>query len=213
MLVIRRPLFWMTLLATALIAPMAFASGDAGHGAPHVANWFSLPIINIDLNESIKAPALFWLFVTFAIYIGIIAYVMYKKMPGFLLNRSELIRHAIEEATQAKQEAEQNARLYEDRMSKLDDEIEQLRSDFATQGQSELERVEKSAETAAVKMQKDTEATIEAELHKAIAELQTETAKLAYSLATDKLEKSLTTADQARLEDAFLEDLNRQAQA
>ena len=122
-------------------------------------------------------------------------------------------RHAIEEATQAKQEAEQNARLYEDRMSKLDDEIEQLRADFATQGQSELERIEKSAETAAVKIQKDTEATIEAELQKAIGELQAETAKIAYSLAADKLEKSLTTADQTRLEDAFLEDLNRQVQA
>ena len=119
----------------------------------------------------------------------------------------------VQTATQAKQEAEQNARLYEERMSKLDEEIEQLRTDFATQGQSELERVEKSAETAAAKMQKDTEATIDAELHKAIAELQTETAKLAYSLATDKLEKSLTAADQSRLEDAFLEDLNRQAQA
>jgi len=213
MLVIRKPIFWMTLLATALVAPMTFASGDAGHGAPHVANWFSLPIINIDLNESIKAPALFWLFVSFAIYVGIIVFVMYKKMPGFLAHRSELIRHAIEEATQAKTEAEQNARLYEERMSKLDDEINQLRTDFATQGQSELERVEKSAETAAAKMQKDTEATIEAELHKAISELQTETAKLAYTLATGKLEQSLTAADQSRLEDAFLEDLNHQAQA
>ena len=86
---------------------MVFASGDAGHGAPHVANWFSLPGISIDLNESIKAPALFWLFVSFAIYVGIIGWVMYKNLPGFLAHRSELIKHAIEEASQAKKEAEE----------------------------------------------------------------------------------------------------------
>ena len=203
---------WLTTLLSFLMAPAAFAGGG-GHGEPHVTNWFSLPGLSIGLNESIKAPALGWLFVSFLIYVSIIGYIMYKNLPGFLAHRSELIKRAIEEASQAKKEAEDNARIYEERMAKLDEEINQLREDFATQGKAEFDRIEKSAETAAAKMQKDTEATIDAELQKAVSELQSETARLAYGLATEQLKKSLTVADQTRLEDAFLEDLNRQAQA
>ena len=98
-------------------------------------------------------------------------------------------------------------------MAKLDEELKQMREDFSTQGQTEFERIEQSAESAAQKMQKDTEATIDAELQKALAQLQTETAKLSYDLAKEQLEKSLNASDQARLEETFLEDLNRQAQA
>ena len=214
MVFVRKLIFWLTFLTSFLIAPMVHASGGASSSIDDI-NWFSLPGIseNFGLQDSIHRPALFWVFVSFAIYVGIIAWVMYKNLPGFLANRSELIKHAIEEATQAKKEAEDNARAYEDRMAKLDEEINQLRQDFATQGEAEFTRIEQSAELAAAKLQKDTEATIDAELQKAKAELQSETAKLAYGLATEHLEKSLTAADQTRLEDAFLEDLNRQAQA
>ena len=214
MLLVRKPIFWLTLGLNLVTASMASAAGG-GNGDSHKINWFDLPGITdgFSLNDSIHNPALFWLFVTFGIYVAIIGWVMYKKLPGFLAQRSELIRKAIEEASQVKKEAEENARAYEERMAKLDEEIKQLREDFASQGQAEFERVEKSAEIAAAKIQKDTEATIDAELQKAVAEIQSETAKLAYGLATEHLEKSLTAEDQTRLEDAFLEDLNRQAQA
>ena len=141
------------------MAPAAFAGGG-GHARLTLPTGFH-PGLSIGLNESIKAPALGWLFVSFLIYLSIIGYIMYKNLPGFLAHRSELIKRAIEEASQAKKEAEDNARIYEERMAKLDEEINQLREDFATQGKAEFDRIEKSAETAAAKMQKDTEATID----------------------------------------------------
>ena len=212
MLALRKVLFGVTFLLSGFTASAALAAGG-GHGEPHVTNWFSLPMINIELSESIHAPALFWVMVSFAIYVGIIIFIMSKKLPEFLTQRSELIRQAIDEASEAKKEAEANARKYEERMAKLDEELKQMREDFSTQGQTEFERIEQSAESAAQKMQKDTEATIDAELQKALAQLQTETAKLSYDLAKEQLEKSLNASDQARLEETFLEDLNRQAQA
>ena len=78
MLAYRKVLFSITFLFVGLSSSLAFAGG--GHGDPHVANWFSLPIINIELNESIHAPALFWVMVSFAIYVGIIVFVMSKKV-------------------------------------------------------------------------------------------------------------------------------------
>ena len=101
-------------------------------------------------------------------------------------------------------------RKYEERMAKLDDELKQLREDLSQQGQTEYERIEESAERAAAKMHKDTEATIDAELQKALAQLQAETAKQSYELAKAHLTSSLNNDDQTRLEDSFLEDLNRQ---
>ena len=212
MLALRKVLFGITFALSGLSASSALAAGG-GHGEPHVTNWFSLPMINIELSESIHAPALGWVMVSFAVYVGIIVFIMSKKLPDFLAQRSELIRQAIDEASEAKKEAEANARKYEERMAKLDEELKQMREDFSTQGQTEFERIEQSAESAAQKMQKDTEATIDAELQKALAQLQTETAKLSYDLAKEQLEKSLNASDQARLEETFLEDLNRQAQA
>lgn len=179
----------------------AEAAGDAAdHHAPHIANWWNF--------SDHHAPALGWLMVTFVVFAGGMAFALRGPLSNYLEARSENIRSAIQEAADAKAEAEERAREYESRIAKLDDELVALKAEFKAQGEAERDRLKAAGEAVAARIAKDAEDTISAEMRRAEAALQAEAAKLAVQSARAALSSEVKADDQSRLHASFLQSLS-----
>jgi F-type H+-transporting ATPase subunit b len=183
----------------------AEAGEHAEHGAPHVANWWTLTG-----PENAHAPALGWLSLTFLVFAGGLAIALRKPLTNYLINRSDTVTKAIDEAKKAREAAEHRAREAEKKLAALDSEIGRMKKDFEEQGRAEAERLEKVAHDTAARIQKDAEDTINAERERATQALRAEAAKLALELAEERLRGAVTANDDARLQKTLVADLTKQ---
>lgn len=172
---------------------------------PHVANWWHVG------PEWAESPALGMLSITFVIFVAILVAVLRPRISLMLQGRAHDVKKAIEEATRAKEAAQLREREANAKLAALGDEMKKLRADFESQGKAELERLEKMAQDAAVRIAKDAEDTITAESERARTSLRAEAAKLALELAEERIKGALTSADDARLQKALVERLDRPA--
>lgn len=183
----------------------AHAASDGDHHAPHVENWWGA------LSETnAEAPALGWMMVTFATFVAILYASIRRPLGTYLATRSDEVKNALEEAKQARAEAEAKAREYEERLANLDSEIEALKSDFRVRGEAEVRRLEQAGKAAADRIVKDAEDTIAAEVDRAQQALKQEAAKLSLEMAEETLRGAIGSADHQRLEKAFLADVAQQ---
>lgn len=177
--------------------------GAEGHGPPHVSNWWGLG------HEHANAPALGWLSITFAVFVGGLLVLLRPRISSLLINRSDTVQKAIEEAKTAREAAEKKARDAEKKLAALETEMQKMKSDFEEQGRAEAARLEKLAHDTAARIQKDAEDTIAAERERAMQQLRAEAAKLALELAEERLRSALTAGDDARLQKALVDHLAR----
>ncbi len=202
------------LLVLALLAPGALAeSADATKGhegaggvqehVAHVANWWSLGAKHAD------APALGWLTITFLIFVIGLVVLLRPQLRMHLENRSDRVQRAIEEATRAKQLAEQKARDAQAKLAALDSEMIKLRADFEEQGRAEAVRMDQLAAQTAARIQKDAEDTINAERDRATLSLRAEASRLALEMAEERIKGALTGSDDARLQQQLLKHLEQ----
>lgn len=196
-------LMWTTTLVAlpALAAGGGSEHGGGHHGAPHVENWWNLG------SDYAHAPALGFLSITFLVFVGLMYAALKKPLGGYIEQRSNDVKNALEEAQKAKAEAEARAAEYEDRLQKLDGELEQLKSDFRSRGEAEMKRLEVAGKAAADRVLKDAEDTIAAEFEKAQNALKLEASRLALGVAEEKIKEQIATADHGRLESGFVADL------
>lgn len=192
-----------SLLLFVLLAPVsALAETGGGHHEPHVANWWGA------LSEqNADAPALGWMIVTFLVFVAILVASVRRPLGSYLAARSDEVKKALEEAKQARADAEARAREYEERLANLDSEIESLKQDFRSRGDAEVRRLEQAGKAAADRVVKDAEDTIAAEYDRAQHALKQEAAKLSLELAEETLRGVIGSEDHQRLEKAFLADV------
>lgn len=192
-----------SLLFFVLLAPAsALAASGGDHHEPHVANWWGA------LSEqNAEAPALGWMTVTFLIFVAIVAASVRRPLGGYLAARSDEVKKALEEAKQARADAEARAREYEERLANLDSEIEALKQDFRSRGDAEMRRLEQAGKAAADRVVKDAEDTIAAEYDRAQHALKQEAARLSLEMAEETLRGVIGSEDHQRLEKAFLADV------
>jgi len=191
------------LAVTTAAVPAIAAGGEAAghHGAPHVQNWWGLG------SEWAHAPALGFLMVTFVVFLGLLHAALKKPLSGYIEQRSNDVRNALEEAQKAKANAEAKAAEYEDRLAKLDGELDQLKNDFRARGDAEVKRLEAAGQAAAERILKDAEDTISAEFEKAQTALKLEASRLALSVAENTIRSNIAAADHVRLEQGFIADV------
>lgn len=174
----------MGCLACWLAAACAFAGGaEAGKEGP---NWFDFG----------------WRLFNFLVLIGLLYWLLAKKIRGFLSSRREGIRTALADAEAAQQAAQQKFQEYEEKLAKATGEIEQIGAAIRAQGQAEKVRLIEEARKAAEKMREDTQARMEQEFHRASGELKTEAIRLAAQMAEELLKKQIRSEDH----DAIVKD-------
>ena len=151
-----------------------------------------------------------WKWANFAILAIGLGYLMGKNLPGVFSSRTKDIQQGITEAQQMKQDAEKRSAEMDARLNSLGSDIEKFRTQSAAEMQQEGDRI--SRETAAQIKKIEQQATVEIESvgKTARRQLKEYAAELALGLAEERLRTQINGAEESKLVDDFVKDLERQ---
>jgi F0F1-type ATP synthase membrane subunit b/b' len=145
--------------------------------------------------------------INFAIVAGLLAWVFLKLTPAFFRKNAETISSAITKATAAKAEAERQLREAEEKLSRLQQEVAELRATAQREAAAEAERLRAITQSDVKKVGLAAKAEIEAAERAARLELKVIAANLAVDGAESLLAKQLTPQAQESLLSAFVKSL------
>ncbi|MCA9530941.1 MAG: ATP synthase F0 subunit B [Myxococcales bacterium] len=188
----------LSLLAVALLLPAATALAEGGHGAEP------------DPGSTIGWQQLHWTafwgsVFNFALLVWLIWYFGRKPVRAFLETRRAEVQAAIEEATRLKQAAEAKRAEYQQRLDKLESELEQIRADMVRAGEAERDRIVAEAEQKAARARKETAFVIEQQAKQMRADLSREAVESAVATAERLLNDKATASDHERLAKHYLD--------
>ena len=137
----------------------------------------------------------------FGIVVALLVYFLRKPLKKGLAGRREDIEKALDEAKQAKEEAEAKFAEYDRKLDQATEEIAEISASIRREGELEKQKIIANANEMAAKIEQDAEKAAALEVAKAKTELQREAVQLAVDLAEKKLKKNFTKDDDARFID------------
>jgi F-type H+-transporting ATPase subunit b len=186
------------MVAVVLSSSLAMAAGGgAAHAEPHVEFW----------KWSTHAPPVGWLWVNFMVFAALVYRFVGKPLSNHLVQRHKAVRDAIAEAGRAREEAERKAREFEERVRRLDGEIEDIKAGFRQDGEAVRDRIVEAGKQSAERLIHDAKLTIRAEQIRAQEQLKREAARLALELAEKRVAERLVDDDHRRLREDFVREL------
>jgi F-type H+-transporting ATPase subunit b len=177
------------LVAGSLIgvsAGVAIAAGDGHH-----------------VDSGVLLKDFLYRVLNFSILVAGLAYFVAKPLKNALANRREGIEKELREAREAAEYAEKRFAEYDAKLTRAEEEIDQIKADIKYEAELEKQRIIENAEKMAAKIKEDSGKTAENEIEKARLALQQEAAELAVKLAGDLLKKNFNREDQARLVEEY----------
>jgi len=145
--------------------------------------------------------------INFAIVAGLLAWVFLKLTPPFFRKNAEFVSSAITKAAAAKAEAERQLRQAEDKLSRLSQELAQLRAAAQQEAAANAEQLRATIKSDLEKIRLAANAEIEAAERAARLELKAVAANLAVDRAKSILAQQLTPKTQEGLVSAFVRGL------
>lgn len=168
-----------------LIPSMALAAGDA---AAHHYDW----------------AGLFWRIATSVVFIFILYKLLKNPIKKFVTNRSLEIETALNNALKANEEAKAKLRDYEEKVSKLEADLEAMKNNALKGAEKEREMILVDTEKSIEKMKKLALNMIEAETLKAKNDLRKELAELAVADAEKRLTEAVKGEKAKELLDQYI---------
>jgi len=171
-----------------------------------VIGWIVSPDIALASEEESKWGIFLILgkFFNLALVVMVLVWAARKPLSNFFANRTQTIRDQLVEAQEARREAEAKLAEIESRMSRLDDELNELRKAAEKEGKEEYERLTALAEQDAEKILERSRQEIEGMLRTAQLELKAHAAELSINLAEEKIRSEITNDDHSRLFTRFV---------
>ena len=143
----------------------------------------------------------------FAVLVGVLYYFLKNPIAAYLVDRKTQIQTDLVTATQTKAAAEAQLAELARKMASLPGELELLR----TRGQQEIAaeelRIEQAAAAERERLLEQTRREIDVQLRVAQRELVEHASNLAVGLATERIKKDITPADQSRLVERYLQQV------
>jgi F-type H+-transporting ATPase subunit b len=156
-----------------------------------------------------RTPPYVAMLINFAVLAAAYYLLGKKGVTDGLQSRRDHIAKDIEEAQRMKHEAEERAKVYQEKLATLESEMRTARDSLLRAGEAEQERIVKEAEAKAERMRKDAEFLVEQELKQIRGDLLREAVEAAVRTAEDLLKARITPADHDRLAEDYLADLAR----
>ena len=163
----------------------AASGGDSGHGGFTSTDWFRV--------------------MNFVVLFVVLFFLLRKPIPRALNSRIQGIQDQLNDLEAKKAEAEKQLAEYNQKLGTLEKEAERIMADYIRQGHEAKARILKEAEAAAEKVQAQAGRNIAHEFEQAKARLQTEIFEKSLAHAEGLLKRSITTKDQSRLVEEYLE--------
>jgi F-type H+-transporting ATPase subunit b len=155
-------------------------------------------------GDPARTEDLAWRIANFSVLIIFLHVTLTNRIVTFLSDRRSAIREALDEAVKARGDAEKKYEEVNRMIKKAKEEIEEIHSSFATEGQRERDRLIKNAQQEAEKIKKQAETTAVQEVRKARFALRAEAVDLAVEMAEEILKKNLKEADLKKVTQEFI---------
>ena len=141
----------------------------------------------------------------FAIVAAALIFALKKPLSGYLQARTDQIRAALSEAKEKSERAEVELQQAKDLIASLDSEVEKAKGEARKAAEAESARILRAAETEAARIREIATKEIDNEVETARRRLLARATELSVSLAHEKLQKSMTDEDQAKLIDRSID--------
>ena len=145
-----------------------------------------------------------WPVANFIIFLGVLYYYLNKPFKEYLAGRSSTIRKDLVEAAELRASANAQLAAIEQKLQALPGELDALRRRGAEEIDSEGHRIAVQAAADRDRMLEQTRREIELQVRLAKKEILEHAADLSVQLATERIKKEVTPADQDRLVDRYL---------
>ena len=142
--------------------------------------------------------------VNFAILAGALVYLLRSPFAQHLQNRATRIRGDLANARQLRDEASARMAQIDERLKALPSEIEALKRRGAAEVAAEQMRMREAAEAERQRLIDQTRREVESQVRTAERMLLKRAGELAVAVATERVRRTITEADQARLVDRYL---------
>lgn len=143
-------------------------------------------------------------FANLILVVAVLVWVARKPLANFFSSRTQGIHEQLAEAQRARKEAETKLAEMESRMSRLDDEIREIRIAAEKEAQEEYRRLLTAAEQDAEKIIERSKQEIEGITRAAQQELKLHVAELSVKLAEEKIRGEITEVDRQRIFSRFV---------
>ena len=168
-------------------APALSASGGGDHGTK---GWVDTDTYRV-MNFVVLAVALF--------------FVLRKPVSQALNGRIKDIQDQLSDLEQKKKEAESKLAEYDKKIATLDQEAEKIIAEYVKQGQEAHKKILEQSKKEAEKLEYQAKRKIEHEFTAAKNQLQAELLEKALAKAEGLVKERITTEDQDRLVDEYLD--------
>lgn len=150
-----------------------------------------------------------WRLVNFLIFAGLLVYFGGGKVRDFFAHRKLQVARSIEEAQQAREDAEARYREVMAKLAAADEEIAGLTRSIELQGRLEKEKILAEADMALKRIREEAQARMDQNLALARQQLQAEAAELALALTESLLRERITPEDQDNMVNEFILKMDR----
>jgi F-type H+-transporting ATPase subunit b len=145
--------------------------------------------------------------VNFAILVGVLVYFLRAPLMGYLAGRIGKVREDLVTAAQTREAATRALAEIDAKLKALPAELAALKQRGAEDIAAERIRIHEAAEIERQRLLEHTRREIDMRLRVAKRELLELTANLAVGVASDRIKKSITPEDQARMIDRYASQL------
>ncbi|HSR70452.1 MAG TPA: ATP synthase F0 subunit B [Acidobacteriota bacterium] len=170
----------LVLVLLALPAPALAAGGEGWGWWATAGRWVNLLLVVV--------PLVIWL---------------RKPLGQYFAGRRQAIRNEIEEAAEARRQAEEKLAEVEQKMKALDEEVENIRQQARQEAAAERRRLLQEARADGERIVAAAEREIGNLKRQARAELKDYASQLALEMAEERIRESMTEKDEAELADRF----------
>ncbi|MBY0495964.1 MAG: hypothetical protein K2Y23_17285 [Cyanobacteria bacterium] len=151
-----------------------------------------------------------WPVANFIIFIGVIYYFGHRPFTEYLAGRSATIRKDLVDAAELKSTATAQLASIEQKLQALPGELDALRTRGAEDITAEEQRIAAQAAADRERLLEQTRREIELQVRIAKKEILDHAADLSVQLATERIRKEVTPADQERLVERYLTQVKEQ---
>jgi F-type H+-transporting ATPase subunit b len=135
----------------------------------------------------------------FTVLAIVLVILLRKPIANGLKGRRQSIKEEFEDLEDRKLEADKVYQEYEEKLSSIEQEIDEIIQNAIAQGEAEKERIIEDGKRAAQDMKRQAEMAIQHELAEAKLQLREDVASQAVVMAEELIRKNLQDADQVKL--------------
>ncbi|MBZ5565934.1 MAG: ATP synthase F0 subunit B [Acidobacteriia bacterium] len=194
------------LLAACLLGGAGALSAHARSRAARDLAAFSAPEGGEE-GEGHEGRELVYKIINFVILFGALFYLLRKPAAEFFASRSAAIRKSLEEGSKALEASQAQLHAVEEKLARLESEIESFKSQAAGEMELERARLRQAAAEEAEKILTAARSQIELAVRSAQLELKAYTAQQALALAEEMIRQRLDDAGRQRLVSQFVASL------